>query len=457
MFFLVKYRMRVKNDVEPGVKRVLDFKILNYTVSVILLGDAHKSEDARILDHRDSSVTPNRKGEIIIVADPCASSIGMPPMSNEPAVNLPIPRDSLFENALALEQQRDRAGVMAVLAQDAECQQPIDLMNLGDTFYMHLFGHTGGEDLTAYEFQFFFDDDVCHPVPVDGGQYHTSYTGHCEGDLPSEASGVWLLKRSEDPSNTGNYYVTYLKLEYSSSATPGPDEHKYLGHILLRCVGYGDCVKDSRIKAYFHSSLTAFVDSVNKEDSIEMKNNTVQLKNWDWPSFWNYIADAEPSENLGHKKVAFALNAVAHPTEARIDVFRFPPRTWSTEFDANLEVQARFDARYLDARNVDFETPSQLEIASEVVDVGDGRFTLLMSASELLEGEGGTYVGTMHIPIKCVPPSSDVRTTTVLRLTLGDTDACFALLLMHRECGCQTIRMARISGSVADAAVVDSP
>ena len=142
MFFLVKYRMRVKNDVEPGVKRVLDFKIINYTLSRILNGDAHKSEDARILDHRDSSVTPNRSGEIIIVAGDDGADDAVDGCWVGDTTPLPERQPNWYDSSLRHDCSGPRSAKVPHLTEPLFVTMPTDPLLPDEEFDVLLFANT---------------------------------------------------------------------------------------------------------------------------------------------------------------------------------------------------------------------------------------------------------------------------------------------------------------------------
>jgi hypothetical protein len=97
------------------------------------------------------------------------------------------------------------AGIAAYMTSDTGGTTPAETMRAGDTFYLQLYGHTGGYAMSAFEVRLEEDPAVCQLVPTSGSMSPT-YQGTLLG-APSGGYRNELLERFQDLEDSSLYFT----------------------------------------------------------------------------------------------------------------------------------------------------------------------------------------------------------------------------------------------------------
>ena len=145
-------------------------------------------------------------------------------------------------------------------------------MRAGDTFYLQLYAHTDGHDLTSFEVKLYENALACAPVPA-SGSFSTSYTGPLDGELSSTFQ-VEGLNRYVDPEDASTYFIKYSRLQKLDALESA---HGHLGYIRMKMVGSGTCIVSASVTAFFYDGLDSFVPGVQLNDAFEVHGNELEL------------------------------------------------------------------------------------------------------------------------------------------------------------------------------------
>ena len=121
-----------------------------------------------------------------------------------------------------------QAGIAAYMTSDAAGATPAETMRAGDTFYVQLYAHTGGEGLTSFEVKLYENASVCRPVPVVGGAC-SSYPCKLQGEL-SGTYQIEVLGRYEEPDDSSKHFISYSRLSKLEALS---SEHGHLWYVKM--------------------------------------------------------------------------------------------------------------------------------------------------------------------------------------------------------------------------------
>ena len=167
-------------------------------------------------------------------------------------------------------QRANVAGISAYATRDVAGTTPAETMRVGDSFYMQLYGHTGGQLLSSFEVKFIEDPAVCTLVPT-SGSISGSYVGTVQGELSGEYS-TELLKRSQDLEDASVYFTKYSrfgKLSYLQSI------FGHLGYVRLTMVGTGNCLVSAKVTSFYYDGGTTWIPGVANGDLVTLHGNAV--------------------------------------------------------------------------------------------------------------------------------------------------------------------------------------
>ena len=192
--------------------------------------------------------------------------------------------------------RRTSAGIAVYATSDPAGAIPAETMRAGETFYLQLYAHTGGEGMTAFEAELVEDSSVCAPVP-ESGAFDAAYTGPLRGDL----SGTYqteVLQRIQNPSDATKYFIKYSRLQ---KLTPLQATHGHLGYLEMRLLGSGTCLTSAAVgTAFYFDGGTAFIAGVSAGAPIDVYGNAPQVQ-LDAPvGVLAQMEDAAPVVNTGY-------------------------------------------------------------------------------------------------------------------------------------------------------------
>ena len=167
------------------------------------------------------------------------------------------------------------AGISAYVTSDEAGKTPAGKMRVGDNFYVQLYAHTGGFELSSFEVKLSEDTRVCQMVPA-SGEFTEGYVGSLQGLLTGEYQ-VELLNRVRTPDRFAFFtkYSRFGKLAMLNS------DFGHLGYVRMRAVGSGICLSSAEITAFSHSGGTQFIPGrrhlVASGDSVTVHGNTLSI------------------------------------------------------------------------------------------------------------------------------------------------------------------------------------
>ena len=100
---------------------------------------------------------------------------------------------TIYGTPASFSSRRTSPGIAAYFTSDADGSTPAHTMRSGDTFYLQLYAHTGGYEMSSFEVLVVENPAVCQLVPA-SGSFSAAYTGSLQGEL-SGAYQTELLTR----------------------------------------------------------------------------------------------------------------------------------------------------------------------------------------------------------------------------------------------------------------------